>query len=253
MSYRTALTRVLDDVVAPGAEVVRTRGVFPRRAVTALGRAGLLGLTVSAGSGGAGLGLAEAAAVLARTTEVCPATTAVLRSHYAAVAVVESYGGPWLRGEIGAGRHLCSLALAEDGEGEPGVGLGLLTPHATAERRGEVVALSARKHHVVAAGEADTYLWSTRPYAAPDGLSLWAVPAYAPDLYVPSGAGSSGPRGSGMSTVCADPVLVPADVMLGEDGEGLDILLRTVLPWLFELRGTDRVAAGGGGLTPARL
>lgn len=34
----------------------------------------------------------------------------------------------------------------------------------------------------------------------------------------------------------ADPVLVPADAMLGADGGGLDIVLRTVLPWLLELQ-----------------
>lgn len=45
----------------------------------------------------------------------------------------------------------------------------------------------------------------------------------------------------------ADPVLVPADAMLGEDGGGLDIVLRTVLPWLLELR----AAAGAEGLRPA--
>jgi hypothetical protein len=36
--------------------------------------------------------------------------------------------------------------------------------------------------------------------------------------------------------VFADPVRVPAEAMLGADGGGLDIVLRTVLPWLLELR-----------------
>jgi alkylation response protein AidB-like acyl-CoA dehydrogenase len=105
-----------------------------------------------------------------------------------------------------------------------------------ATRSGEVVALRARKQRVVAAGEADLYVWSSRPLTAPDGLTLWAVPAHAPDLFVPARPGAAGPRGSGTSTVFADPVLVPAEAMLGTDGGGLDIVLRTVLPWLLELR-----------------
>jgi hypothetical protein len=46
--------------------------------------------------------------------------------------------------------------------------------------------------------------------------------------------------------VFADPVLVPADAMLGGDGGGLDTVLRTVLPWLLELR----AAAGAGAPRP---
>lgn len=230
MSYRNAFSRVLSDVIAPRAERTGREGSFPRRAVSALGEAGLLGLTVSADLGGGGRGPAEAAEVVARIAGTCPVTAAVLQSHYAAVAVIEACGSRWVRGETAAGRHLSSLALADGTDGAYGAA------GATATRSGEVVALRARKREVVAAGEADSYVWSSLPLAAGDGLTLWLVPAHAPDLFVPARPDGGGPHGSATSTVLADPVLVPADAMLGEDGAGHEVVLRTVLPWLRELR-----------------
>lgn len=246
MSYRTALAQVLARAVAPCAELTGAEGRFPRGAVTAFGATGLLGLTVSTEFGGAGLGLPEAVDVVARTARVCPATAAVLRAHYTAVAVIESYGSPWVRGEIAAGRHLAGLALLEDDAGEEETEVQLLRPRCTAVRSGGVVALRARKCRVVAAGEADSYVWSSRPLGTPSGLTLWGVPAHAPDLFVPARPDGAGPPGSATSTVLADPVLVPAEARLGADGDGLDIVLRTVLPWLFELR-------AAAGVRPQRL
>ena len=60
-SYRDVLLRVIESVVAPGAAEVDASGAFPRAQVSALGAAGILGLTVPAEYGGGGAAPREAA------------------------------------------------------------------------------------------------------------------------------------------------------------------------------------------------
>ncbi|MPY79088.1 MAG: hypothetical protein GEV04_11465 [Actinophytocola sp.] len=81
-----------------------------------------------------------------------------------------------------------------------------------------------------AAGEADSYLWSTGALTGA-GTSLWLVPATAPGLHVPVRQETMGLRGSGAHTITADPLTVPADALLGEDGGGTRIIQSVVLPW----------------------
>ncbi|MFF2655603.1 acyl-CoA dehydrogenase family protein [Streptomyces sp. NPDC058045] len=226
MSYRSALHTALSTVIGPGAEQADRSRTFPRASVVALGRAGLLGLISPVELGGGGRGLAEAAEVVTQVSAVCPATGAALRSHYAATAIIEAYGIEWVRRGIAGGAHLSTLALADAGEAD------LARPGSTATRTGEVVALSARKRDVAAAGEADSYVWSSRPTDGRDGVTLWLVPADAPGLFVPARPDGEGPRGSATASVRADPVLVPSCARLGPEGGGLDVLLGTVLPWL---------------------
>ncbi|PAZ12538.1 D-Ala-D-Ala dipeptidase [Streptomyces sp. SA15] len=242
MSYRSALSYVLSSTIEPSAEQTSASERFPRTSVAALAEAGLLGLTVSAYLGGGGLGLVEAAEVVTEVSRVCPATGAVLRSHYAAVACIEAYGTPWLRRRVADGHHLSTLALVDVGDGG---GPGGAAPPAgsTATRTGDVVALRARKRDVVGAGEADSYIWSSLPVDGSGRPALWLVPADAPGLFVPTRPNGAGPRGSGASTVCADPVLVPASARLGQEGGRRDHVLGTVLEWLAALPATGSAAA----------
>ncbi|MER5916303.1 acyl-CoA dehydrogenase family protein [Streptomyces sp. NPDC001982] len=244
-SYRSALSYVLSSTIEPSAGQTGARERFPRASVVALGEAGLLGLTVSAHLGGGGLRLVEATEVVTEVSRACPATGTVLRSHYAAVALIEAYGTPWVRRKVAAGDHLSTLALADVGDGGGPGGSGCPAPPAgsTATRTGDVVALRARKRDVVGAGEADSYIWSSRPADGSDKPDLWLVPADAPGLFAPARPTGTGPRGSGTSTVCADPVLVPASARLRREGGRRDDALSTVLEWLATLPGAGSAAA----------
>ncbi|MDA8045034.1 MAG: acyl-CoA/acyl-ACP dehydrogenase [Actinomycetota bacterium] len=253
--YDDALVRVLDDVVRPDARSVDADGRFPRRGIDALGEAGILGLTVAEPFGGGGGGLADAADVVRRLAEVCGSTAMVVLMHYAATSVLERYGDDDVRQAVGHGRHLTTLAFSEVGSRSH-----FWAPLSTAALCEGGVRLEARKSWVTAAGEADSYVWSSRPVEADGPMSLWMVPADALGLAAPGRFDGLGLRGNRSAPIDGGGVTVPAQAALGPDGAGLGIAMEVVLPWFLVLSGAfslglmeAAVAETGAHLTATRL
>lgn len=219
------LSRVVGGVIEPRARETDRSGQFPRAVIDALGDAGILGCTVARSLGGAGLSLADAAAVVRRVARSCASTATILQSHFTAVAVLERHGTRRLRADVASGGHLASCAVLDDTQRDDPLGT---SSHAHGCRG--VVTIDGSKPWVSAAGEADSYLWSTGALTGA-GTSLWLVPATAPGLHVPAGQENMGLRGSGMRAVTADPATVPAENLLGADGDGTRIIRSVVLPW----------------------
>ena len=224
-SFLDVLEELIRTVVDPAAADVDTNGTFPRPAVTALGERGLLGLLSSADVGGLGGSLADAAAVVRRLAASCGSTAMVVCMHYCATAVIEQHGPDQVRRAIASGRHLSTLAFSETGSRSQ-----FWAPLGTAATDGSDVVLDASKSWVTSAGEADSYVWTSRPTTGADGASMWLVPADAAGLKVAAPFDGLGLRGNASSPVVASGVRVPATARLGDDGGGLDIALGVVLP-----------------------
>src|SRR6266853_303533 len=73
--------------------------------------------------------------------------------------------------DVAAGRHLSTLAFSESGSRSH-----FWAPLGTATQVNGHVRLDARKSWVTSAGQADSYVWSSRALAA-DGMSMWFVPS----------------------------------------------------------------------------
>ncbi|MGH8908878.1 MAG: acyl-CoA dehydrogenase family protein [Egibacteraceae bacterium] len=229
-SYLDAVDAVVAEVVAPQARAVDQDGVFPRAAVEALGEAGLLGLTCATETGGGGQGMRAAADVVERLAAACGSTAMVMLMHYAAVAAIEAYGPKEVRQELAAGRHLSTLAFSEAGSRSH-----FWSPRGTATAVNGTVRLDARKSWVTSAGQADSYVWSSRPLGGDAPMTLWLVPASARGLAVAGDFDGLGLRGNGSRPMTADGLTVDPAAMLGEDGSGLDIALTVPLPWFLVL------------------
>ncbi len=253
--FRPALATVIATVIAPAAAEIDRTGAFPRAAITALGEAGILGLFSSTDVGGGGGSLADVAEVVERIAGACGSTAMVVLMHYAAVAVLEPYGPREVREAIARGEHLSSLAFSEAGSRSH-----FWAPMSTAIADGDEVRLDATKSWVTSAGEADSYVWSSRPVAAEGPMTLWLVPADAAGLHVAGPFDGLGLRGNSSSPVRATEVVVPPSARLADDGAGLDTALATALPVFlvgnaaFSLGLAEAlVAEAGAHLTSARL
>jgi isovaleryl-CoA dehydrogenase len=220
----TALASVIETTVAPNAADVDRAGTYPRAALDALGAAGILGLRSAAEVGGGGASLAAGAEVIEKLAATCGSTAMVVLMHYSAVAVLEAHGPDEVRRAVARGEHVSSLAFSEAGSRSH-----FWAPLGTATAVGGNVRLDASKSWVTSAGEADSYVWSSKPLSG-DGMTLWLVPADAAGLRVAGRFDGLGLRGNASSPVAGESVFVPAGARLGADGAGLDIALGTALP-----------------------
>ena len=220
-----AIDRIAQQVIAPAAVEVDRQGQFPRAAIDALGKEGLLGLTVDPAFGGLGHGPRVAALVVERIARECGSTAMVVCMHYAATAVLEKHAPDRIRRDVAAGRHLSTLAFSEAGSRSM-----FWAPVSTAQKTAEGFRLNARKSWATSARNATSFVWSSRPVAAEGASTIWLVMRDSAGLRTGGSFDGLGLRGNDSLPVTAEDLLVAESNRLGEDGKGLDVMLGVVLP-----------------------
>lgn len=230
--YLQTLEAILKDVVAPAAIATDEKGAFPHAAIQALGKTGLLGLVSAKDVGGLGLGHRAAAEVVERLAQECASTAMVVCMHYAATAVIEANGPRAVREAIARGEHLSTLAFSEAGSRSH-----FWAPVSTATAQGEKIRLDGHKSMITAAGEAHSYVWSSKPVTEAGASSLWLVRRDLPGLSIPTPFNGLGLRGNASSPITADSALISAEDRLGADAGGFDIMMGIVLPYFLIMSG----------------
>src|SRR6201997_1768243 len=232
-------------VLAPSAGQNDKAGRFSTEAVEALGESGLLGLLLPADFGGAGLGPRTFAAVMATLAEADASVAMVYLMHILGTVAIAAARpsaaqalAPVLQ-EIGAGRHLSTLAFSEAGSRSH-----FWAPISRALRNGDGVYISAKKSWVTSAGHAQSYVVSA---LAPEGKgptdsTLYLLPAETAGPSVAGPWDGLGLRANASAPMTLDDCEVPSSLQLTEDGAGFPAMLNVVLP-LFNL-GTASVALG---------
>jgi alkylation response protein AidB-like acyl-CoA dehydrogenase len=234
---------IASGVLAPAAGENDTAGRFSTAAVKSLGEAGLLELMLPVDVGGAGLGPRAFAGVTATLAEIDASVAMVYVMHICGTAAI-SAARPTpalisILQEIGAGRHLSTLAFSEAGSRSH-----FWAPVSRARRNGDGVHISAKKSWVTSAGYAQSYVVST---LAPEGTgptdsTLYLLPAETRGLSVAGPWNGLGLRANASAPISLDDCEVASEFQLTDDGAGFPAMLNVVLP-LFNL-GSSAVALG---------
>ena len=213
--------------IAPIADKVDREDWFPRELWPEMGALGLHGITVEEDWGGSGLGYLEHCIAM---EEVSRASGSVGLSYGAHSNLCVNQLRRWGREEqkqrylpkLISGEHLGALAMSETGAGSDVVSMQL-----RAERRGDRYVLNGSKFWITNGPQADTLIVyaKTDPAAGARGITAFIVEKAFAGFSVAQKLDKLGMRGSETGELVFRDCEIPADNVLGAEGEGVRILM----------------------------
>ncbi len=211
------------EVLWPNAEAIDRNRTFPRNNLAALGKRGLLGAWLPRSAGGAGINSATFVRIMEAVGSACSSTGMCFLMHSTAAAILgkaatKEQVDRFLR-PIAEGNKLATLAQSERANGS-----NFFIPGIRAEARGGAFVLNGVKSFVTNGGHADYYLVLTQASQDPAKMTMFLVEKDRPGVSFEGEWDGMGMVGNSSITLKLDGVQVPADNMIGNDGEGIDLL-----------------------------
>jgi alkylation response protein AidB-like acyl-CoA dehydrogenase len=226
---RAAVRALADDKIAPRAAEVDESGEFPWDVHDALAKAELTGVHIPEAYGGPGADAIATSIVIEEVARACASSSLIPAVNKlgtvplllaGAEAVKQRYLPPVARGEA-----MFSYALSEPEAGSDAAGL-----KARAVRDGGSYVLNGTKRWITNAGVSAYYtvLAVTGSAAGPSGISAFVVEKGDEGFSFGAPERKLGIKGSPTRELYFDNCVIPADRLVGEEGEGLRIALATL-------------------------
>ncbi|WP_334018435.1 isovaleryl-CoA dehydrogenase [Alteromonas sp. S015] len=213
--------------IAPLAEQADADNQFPNQLWKKLGAMGLLGVTVSEQYGGSDMGyLAHTIAM----EEVSRASGGIGLSYGAhsnlCVNQIFKNGNGAQREKylpkLVSGEHIGALAMSE-----PNAGSDVVSMKLKAEKRGDKYILNGNKMWITNGPDAHTFVIyaKTEPNAGPKGITAFIVERDFPGFSRAQKLDKLGMRSSNTCELVFEDCEVPAENILGKEGEGVRVLM----------------------------
>jgi len=229
--WRKAVHDFVSKEIKPLAQEINEKEMIPRPVIQKMGPMGLLGMSVKEKYGGSDLDAISSAIAIEEIAWGDGGTALTIEAHNelgcASVALFgsddqqQTFLPPVTSGE----GKLTSLALTE-----PQAGSDLRNIQTKAQKKGSEWVIQGSKSWITNAGEADfiVTLVKTNPEDQSHGMSMIIVPADTEGLSVAPAEKKMGAGGTHSHEVRYDNVKVPAEYLLGKEGEGLQQTLKVL-------------------------
>ena len=226
-ALRDVVHRWAQDRVKPMAADIDARNEFPAGLWQEMGELGLLGITVPERFGGAGMGYLAHTVVV---EEIARASASVSLSYGAhsnlcvnqlQLNATDAQRNKYLPDLI-SGWRVGALAMSEAGAGSDVVGMKL-----HAEKRNDRFILNGSKYWITNGGEAGTLVVyaKTDPAVGSKGITAFIIEKDMPGFSQSDHFDKLGMRGSNTVELVFQDCEVPFDNILGEEGQGVKVLM----------------------------
>lgn len=206
--------------IAPQARAWETLGTIPKELWPKVAELGLGGIYVKEDQGGSGLSRLDATLVFEALAMACPSVSAFLSIHNMCGGMIDKYGSAetrarWLP-DLCAMRKVYSYCLTEPGSGSDAAAL-----RTTANRSNHGYVLNGTKAFISGGSYSDAYIVMCRTGdQSPKGISALVVEAGGEGLSYGALEEKMGWRAQPTAQVQFDDCNIPADNLLGEEGQG---------------------------------
>ncbi len=225
MLQRLARDFAKNEIMPVAAEHDRT-GDFPVEVVKKAWEAGLLNTKIPEDCGGLGLGVFESCLIAEELGFGCTGITTAIEANNLAEAPLIVAGSDALKKRFLA-PMVEEFQMAAYCVTEPGAGSDVAGLKTTARRVGDTYILNGTKQWITNAAKADWYfvLAYTDVSAGHRGMTGFVVPRNTPGVSVGRKEWNMGQRASDTRQVVFEDVEVPAENMVGLEGQGFKIAM----------------------------
>ena len=217
--------RFTADAITPHAAEWDEKHIFPRDTIRAAAELGFGGIYVSEASGGIGLGRLESALIMEAMAYGCPSTSAFISIHNMAAWMIDSFGAQPVKDKYLPSMvpmdQMGSYCLTEAGSGSDAAAL-----KTRAVKDGSDYLVTGSKQFISGGGENDIYVTMVRTGEdGPKGISCLVVEKDMPGVSFGAQERKLGWHSQPTAQVNFDNVRVPAENLLGAEGEGFRIAM----------------------------
>ncbi|HHC6503228.1 TPA: acyl-CoA dehydrogenase family protein [Vibrio parahaemolyticus] len=220
LAFAEVAKQFADQMLAPHAAEWDENHHFPKDVLRQAGELGFLSIYTPPEHGGLGLSRLDAAIIFEQLAMGCTATTAFMTIHNMATWMITSVAKTEVAQQFSAdlisGEKLASYCLTEPNAGSDAASL-----TTSAVREGDEFVLNGAKVFISGAGDTDVLVVMARSCGeGAGGVSAFVVPADIEGISYGKKEAKMGWNCQPTRMITFENVRIPADYLLGEEGEG---------------------------------